>query len=267
MNYHSYSEFLREEFAQRRELNSSYSLRAFARDLKMSPAALSLVLSKKKGISLAKATFVAKKLKLNDELSSWFCASVGANHSRSAVERKKFEKKLQSTTKPIKQFDELNLEYFKVISDWHHFAILELTYLKNFKSEPKWCATQLGITEQEVTSSVERLVKLGLLQIKEKRWIDTFKFLATPNDIPSHPLKKYNSQLINKSLSAIQEQSVSEREIASHVISIDATRMNEFKNKIRSFLKDFEVTAANSEEKNSVYCLSVQFFNLTKEIL
>ena len=133
MNYIGYSELLREEFAQRKELNLSYSLRAFARDLKMSPAALSMVLKKKKGISLAKATYVAKKLKLNDDLTAWFCSSVGAKHSRSAAERIKFEKQLQVVSKPINQFDELNLEYFKVISDWHHFALLELTYLKNFK--------------------------------------------------------------------------------------------------------------------------------------
>jgi hypothetical protein len=53
LKHRDYRAFLKSELEERMEKNSSYSLRAFARDLTVSPQMLSLVLNGKKTTSLA----------------------------------------------------------------------------------------------------------------------------------------------------------------------------------------------------------------------
>ncbi|MGZ3699878.1 MAG: helix-turn-helix domain-containing protein, partial [Bdellovibrionota bacterium] len=60
-----YSELLNEAFAERKAKNPSYSLRAFARYLAISAAALSQVLSRKRDLSKRNALKVAERLGLS----------------------------------------------------------------------------------------------------------------------------------------------------------------------------------------------------------
>ena len=60
----------------------------------------------------------------------------------------------------------MDIEIFKIIGDWYHCAILELTYLSDFKAEPNWIAKKLGIGYLEAKLALERLISLGLL-VKE----------------------------------------------------------------------------------------------------
>jgi hypothetical protein len=48
-----------------------------------------------------------------------------------------------------------------MISDWYHFAILDLTRLDDFQPEPAWVSRKLGLTVSEVKIAVERLLRLG----------------------------------------------------------------------------------------------------------
>lgn len=62
--------------------NSKYSLRTFAKKLDISPATLSQVLSRKKGLSEKTANSIAKKLELSADDSKLFILSATAQHSR-----------------------------------------------------------------------------------------------------------------------------------------------------------------------------------------
>jgi uncharacterized protein (TIGR02147 family) len=263
MQYTTYHDLLNEEFDKRKQLNSAYSLRAFARDLGMSAPRLSQVLSKKQGISVEAASEIAKKLKLNEQKKLWFCNSVGAIHARSYKERNKFLEKVQKYKSEAKIFTELHMEYFKVIADWYHFAILELTYLQDFQNDPHWIAEILGITETEVNEAITRMKALDLIVEKEGKLVDAFKFLATSNDVPSASLKKFNTQLMKKAMEALYEQDVLEREISSNIFSIRKDQLPRFKERLRDFRRELDHEAGQQKEKDAVYCLSMQFYELT----
>ena len=263
MEYQSYQDLLNEEFDRRKQFNSAYSLRAFARDLGLAAPRLSLILNKKQGISVELATNLAKKMKLSEEKAQRFCDLVGSQHSRSNKEREQFRQKIQQYKVEVKTYSELHLEYFKVISDWYHFAILELTYLKDFKNDPLWMANILEITVEEVTTAIERMKNLGLISEENGKLLDTFKFLATPSDVPSASLKKFNTQLMKMAMEALYSQDILEREISSNIFAIDKASLPHFKEKIRQFRRELDSEAGGQMNKNSVYCLSMQLFELT----
>lgn len=263
MQYNDYRQYLTEEYERRKQLNAAYSLRAFARDLGLSAPRLSQVLSQRYGLSVQAATEVAKKLRLNPEEVQWFCDSVGSLHSRSVKERIELNHRINEYKKTKSKIPELQLEYFKVISDWYHFAILELTHLSDFKNNTKWIAKKLNITVDDVKLAIKRLVDLDLLEEKNGTLVDVFKILSTPNDIPSDSLKKFNLQLIKKAMEAVYHQEVQTREITSLVFAIDDEKIPYYKEKIRQLKSELSAEAEKSKNKNQVYCLSLQLFNLT----
>jgi uncharacterized protein (TIGR02147 family) len=263
MQYSSYHDLLKEIFEQRKQFNVTYSLRAFARDLGIPAPRLSLVLNKKEGLSVQSAMSIALRLKLSEQKTKWFCNSVGALHARGIKERSDYQQKIQDYKQEAKVFSEIHLEYFKVIADWYHFAILELTYIDGFQNNSSWIAEMLGLQISEVEDALERMKNLDLIVEKDGKLTDVFKFLATPNDVPSASLKKFNSQLMKKAMEALYNQDVLDREIASNIFSIRKDHMPKFKEKLRDFRRELEHEASQAKDKDAVYCLSMQFYELS----
>ncbi|MBC7692320.1 MAG: helix-turn-helix transcriptional regulator [Methylotenera sp.] len=76
-----YIERIRDELLARKQKNSSYSLRAFARDLEIDPSAISRILKGKQTLSLLICLKVIRKLKLSEDESCRFLNAV-ADHQR-----------------------------------------------------------------------------------------------------------------------------------------------------------------------------------------
>lgn len=264
MQYSSYLDLLNDEFKVRQQTNRSYSLRAFARDLDMSAPRLSQIMNRKQGLSVESAEKVAQKLKLTSEKKKWFCHSVGELHSRSEKERKEFKKKITSYKEEAKAYSEIGLEYFKVISDWYHFAILELTYLQDFRNDPKWIAKMIGVSVDEVNDAIERLKKLNLLEEKDGKLSYTVASLVTPSDIPSDALKKFNSTMIEKANRAMYEQDVQIREYSSNFVAVNKEIIPQIKQKIRDFRRELMFEGYQTTNKDSLYCLNIQLFSLSE---
>lgn len=263
MQITTYHDLLNEELERRRHINGSYSLRAFARDLGIPVSRLSMIMNKKEGLSVKKAQGIAEALRLDEQKKQWFCDSVGSMHARSNKEREAFKKKIQGYKSKAKTYSNLQLEYFKVISDWWHFAILELTYLADFKNDPDWIASMLDISKKDVIEAIERMKELDLVEEKDGKLIDVFKFLATPSDTPSMSLKKFNTQLMKKAMEALYERDINEREMASNIFAVRKDKVPEFKEKLRTFRRELESEASSLTNKDSVYCLNMNFYELT----
>jgi uncharacterized protein (TIGR02147 family) len=263
MNYETYHDILKEEFEKRIRVNPSYSLRSFARDMEISAPRLSQILSKKQGLSLEAAKGLVKKLKLPAEKKEWFCHSVSALHSRSHKTKKESTVHIRKIKAETNRLKEMNVEYFKVISDWWHFAILELTYVEGFENNASWIGRYLGIARQEVQAAIERMKMLNLIKEEDGKLIDIFMFLETESDVPSIALKKFHSQLMKKATEALHEKDVLEREISTNIFSFDKRDLPLFKEKIREFKHLIGREANESAKKDSVYCLGIQLFELS----
>ena len=232
-----YRKILKDEYELRADQNPLYSLRAYARDLKLSPASLSEILKGKQGLSIDKAKKITQTLKLNKD-----------------------ESKYKST-----QFTDLQIDMMKIITEWYHMAILELTYLKNFKGDIDWIAKTLRITNLEVQSAVERLIKLGLLEIKKNKWKDVETNLATTDGIPSKSIQRMQKQILDKAKQAIDEQSIEQRDVTSIIMAIDTKDIPEMKKRIKEFRRSICEYLNKSKNKNAVYCLGAQFFKLSEQ--
>ncbi|RYZ86408.1 MAG: TIGR02147 family protein, partial [Proteobacteria bacterium] len=145
--YLDYRKYLKDQLGLKALANPQYSLRAFARDLEISPQVLSSVLSGKKNISSEVALELAQRLKLSDEERSYFYDLVELSQAKTQNLREIIQYRL-SRYEENKSYRTIQEDVFKIIADWHHAAILELTETDDFKNDPQWISTRLGITPQ-----------------------------------------------------------------------------------------------------------------------
>ena len=264
---HDYRSLLKREYEQRSEKNPLYSLRAFARDLSISPSRISEIFNQKSGLSRKAAERLSLTMGFNPYEKEIFCTLVESQHARSFARRElaklKF-KKLQANM----EFEDLTMDTFHVISDWYHLAIVELTYLKNFRSNSAWIAKTLGISQTQTKLAIERLKKLNLLiEDKKGNFRAQNEFNASPNGIPSEAIKKCHQQMLEKAIGAIYTQSVEERDFSAMILSLDKRKLREAKKWIKEFRRKFCKKVSKNKKRDSLYCLSIQFFNLlNKEV-
>lgn len=244
--------------------NPRYSLRSFARDLKLSPQRISDLIRGRYGLSAQQAEEIAAKLGLAGDELRRFVSSAEMHHARSPAKRKSAEAEFNALSAPISS---LSLDSFQVISDWYHYAILELTYIKGFRSGSDWISQQLNLPVFVVEQAIERLKRLDLLEVDATgRMRCTQAHLATPSGIPSEALRKFHRQLMEKAIQALDFQTVEERDTSSVVMTIDRARMSEAKEDLKRFRREFGQKYGSDPVQSEVYCLGMQFFRLHQRI-
>jgi uncharacterized protein (TIGR02147 family) len=261
--YQDYREYLKDELERRLQANPQYSLRAFARDIKISPQILSLVLKGKKGISSEAAIRLAERLDLSTEESSYFYDLVELSQARTESVRQIVRYRLGRYSEN-QNYRTLQEDVFKIIADWHHYALLELTFSKGFKKDPVWIAKRLGITPLEARQAIDRLLRLELLEESDGTYKKTEVNLATTQDVPSAALRKLTAQLLSKASEALQSQGVSERDFGTMTMAIDPAKLPEAKERIRKFRREL-AEFLESGERTEVYNFGTQLFRLSKE--
>jgi uncharacterized protein (TIGR02147 family) len=240
---------LANEFAKRKQRNVQYSLRAFARDLDIPPGRLSEIFSQKRALTLG----IAEKISLRLVLSP--------------TEKKKllepFKQKSGGDNPDSEDYKLVEDDVFYLLSEWHHFAILNLIETRNFKNDPKWIAKRLAISALDVTLSLDRLERLGLIKISGGKVAATEKNLKTSDQKVNHALRKAHRDSLEQAIQAIDEVPIELRDISSMVIPVNMKRLNGAKKLIRDFRRKL-MRFLEQGEKSEVYNLNIQLVPVTK---
>jgi uncharacterized protein (TIGR02147 family) len=203
-------------------------------------------------------------LKLSGDEEAYFRTLVHFRAASSEKEKSHFEARLKLLS-PDREQTLLDTERFRSIADWIHMAILEMTELKDFEPNSCWIAKRLKnkVKEEEVTSAIDRLLQLGLLEWRDGYLVKTNANLTTPRDRASECIREHHRQVLRNAITAIDEQDVSERVLNSSTLTIDVSRLPEAKELILKFREDMGklLEKRNGDE---TYQLSVQLFKLTE---
>jgi uncharacterized protein (TIGR02147 family) len=242
------AEYLREELGRRCRRNPNYSLRAFARSLKIHSSTLSAIISEKRRVSPK----VAKKLL--DELGT-----------DSGLKQKIISSMigLEDSVGNTPEFFPIESEQFKIISDWEHFAIMALLETYNCKHSVTWISNKLDIGTGTVVEALKRLERVGLIKKTGNKWLTTGKSFSTTNDIPDSSIRKNSQQYIEKALYSLENHSVEERDVTGITMAIDRKKIPEAKKMIRNFRRQL-CTFLESGDQDAVYRVNIQLFPIDK---
>jgi uncharacterized protein (TIGR02147 family) len=246
--------WLQAEFRLRRKKNPNYSLRRMAQQLGLASGRLSELMNGRRRVTRATALKIAGKLAYPPEKKRLFLETL-ADHASARGEREESDEVT---------YQQLSTDAFHVLADWYHFAILSLMELDDFDPAPLAIAARLGITPTEARSSLDRLLRLGLIEKKKDgRLTKTAKNLTTTNDIESAALQESHRQNLALAAASLDEDELSLRDITSITMAIDVAKLPLAKTLIKKFRRQLSAQL-EAGAKNEVYNLNIQLIPLTK---
>jgi len=229
--------FLKIEFKRRKELNPSYSLRAFARDLDLSPSSLSRVLNQKREIT----DFIKRKVISKFKLNSNF-----------------LEHELE--------YQLLEIDNYQLNSSWYYDAILECIKFADFKATPLWISRKLEISIDLAQEALDALKDKKLLQKINGQWVDNTSGHTShisSEYMTSEARKNYQQGLLRRSEKALLETPINMRDHTGMMVSIKKENLPKAKKLLKSFRRKFAQLMDEDQDADSVYELCLNFFPLT----
>lgn len=256
----SISEFLTEELAKRVQRNSRYSLRAFAKALSVNPAELSQVLRGSRKLSLNSAVKISRALGFSAAESRHFLMLLQKEKGKELGLTLDF---LQDEA--LETRDKLPLVDFEQISDWYHFAILNLLDTKNFEWSANVISQRLGISQTEAKLAMRKLESTGLVSIeKTSRRLQARAHWEVGAQIPSMAIRKYHRQVLEKAAEALDNVPTDEREFQGIGMVVRTSDLARIKKDIDRFTDEMSAKYHRPREE-SVYQLEIALFPLTKD--
>jgi uncharacterized protein (TIGR02147 family) len=253
---------LKEELASRCSRNSRYSIRAFARALQIDVGALSRVLAGKQIPSFKLAQKIVDGLGLDKEERRIFLTSLAESQRERGLQRLS---PIFAAFEESPKAKELSLEMYRVIADWYHAAILELTFVDEFQSNPRWIAKELGITIAEAKLAMERLVEFGLLGEKNGKLFKTNSKLTTADKhITTPALRKNQKQFLELATHSLENDPIEERSMTSMTMAIDPEKLPAAKEMIRDFNSKL-CKFLESGKRKRVYNLEIGLYPVQKK--
>jgi uncharacterized protein (TIGR02147 family) len=254
----SISELLGHEYSRRRQRNSSYSMRAFARDLRLSPSRLSEVMSGKHGLSESSLDAIAERLTTKPKEQRFLKDLVLSEFSRNEKVRELARRRVEDIRRS-EAYVQLREDQFRVISDWYHAAILELVTVRGFNSDSRWIAKRLGISHSTAEAALARLQKFGLIQHRpDGGWKARPEAMSAVSDVPSRAIRKFHLQVLQMSADSLRDDDMDERESLSLILAVPRARLGELQEEMRKFVAEFWQKIAD-DEKDDLYSFSLQF--------
>jgi uncharacterized protein (TIGR02147 family) len=261
----NYRSLLKMKLADKIAANPSYSLRAMARDVKLSPSLLSDVMKGNKNLSAETAVQVAGALKFTHEETEYFTILVQIEGTKSADLKARLFERLRSLRPKAPVYD-LSVEVFRTISEWYHLPILELTHVTSFELTAASAAKALGISTAEADAAIERLLRLELL---EKNAAGKLKksdsFLLTSSAVPSEALRRFHGQMLKKAVESLAEQTPKEKFVGSETFAFDEKNLAKASKLLEECFSKIIDLAGSSRSKSAVYHLGIQMFRLTQK--
>jgi uncharacterized protein (TIGR02147 family) len=249
----NYRHWLASELEERRMRNPVFSLRSFAKKLGVSPTTLSLLLSGKRRLTPRLAERMAARLNLSPVES----------HALVQASRRARVEELAQSLEPD-SYHSVEMDTFKVISDWYHYAILSLGELKKSKASPRWIAKRLGIPLREAEEAYHRLKRLGILGESEGgRFRQLSPPLATSDDLNEPAIRKHVLQHLHIAEQALDTAERSEMDFSSLTMAIDPAKLPLAKAEIKKFRRRL-CRLLETDPKERVFALSVQLYPLEK---
>jgi uncharacterized protein (TIGR02147 family) len=265
-NYSDPRHYLRDSFEAKRRQNPLFSVRSWAQQMGMKGhSSLVFFLNGQRAIRPHHIPQLLKGLRLSADEEKFWSALVHLQNARTEEEKTIHLDQLR-LLHPAQDFSVLEIEKFRLVADWLHMAILEMTRLADFKGDPLWIQSRLAfpVDLHKIQEAINRLLNLGLLKNENGRLVKTNERLTTPKDRPSDCVREHHKQVLQNGFLAIDQQDVSERFFNSCAMTIDASKLSEAKELIRRFREDL----SKLMEKNpgdETYQLSIQFFKLTEK--
>jgi len=253
--FSNYREWLGNQLIERKRRLPLYSLRSFARKLGLSPSTVSGVIAGKRPLSQRAAMKIADRLQLDPRDRRELLKATLNEKLRVFDDGKKTKQE---------EVQKIDLDTFKVISEWHHYALLNLLLIDGVKPTEAAMAERLGISLRDCEQALLRLRRLGMVERTPQGYKRTCTRLETPTEIASAPLRKFYRQILKKAQDSLELDPLDDRDFGSITMAINPLNLPRAKELLRKVRQDLSDLLEVGGRKR-VYILQTQLFPLDRK--
>lgn len=246
--------YLQSEWARRAKANPRFSLRAYARYLKIEPALLSKLLRGERAITDAMLKRLGTRLGLSAPELARF------EHSLDSFRAKRRREMNREKTPPLAQ--PIPLQDFSLLEEWYHLALLELAETRSFRAEAPWIAARLSISIAEATQALTLLQQKGFLIEINGRLRSVPSTTTTHRPGTSQELRAFQTKILEQAITALDLTPPDLRSQSAVTLAIDSALIPELKDRIQNFRREIMswVDERGRDSKDSVYQMSLSLF-------
>ncbi len=257
------SKVLSNDFNRRKLRRKTFSIRAYAQFLGLSPSTVHSLMSQKILGSPRLIGRIGKKIGLSDNEQRYFVCLSKMKISRDPKKRAEISREARMLDT---RFNMLSEEEFALISKWYNYPVMELIKLKDASVDPVWIGRKLGITPREAEIALSTFQKLGVIEISESGQVIVNRdYIEIPSGVAFEPVRELHQTIIAKAKDAVTTQPKGTRSFSTTVVRFrksDVEQVHEFVSKVR---RDFCERFESGTGHDAVYSLNMNFFRLDSE--
>lgn len=247
---------LRKKFLEYQSRNKNFSIRALAKRLEMQPGATNEILKGERRVSRKIAEKIAEKLLLDP--------TERADLLKDFPEKMKRKSKFNPNRNGIElEAMKLSSEQYSYVSEWLHFAILSLMNTESFKPDAVWIAERFGVTANEVSKAIDRMIKIDLITRNENgELLRTSSRTNTTDDVLNLSLQKAHMSDMEMAKEKIQTVPVDQRDFSFLIFNANPKYLPRAKEILRKAQDELE-EIMDQDEAKEVYKVCTYLYPLT----
>jgi uncharacterized protein (TIGR02147 family) len=246
------------------------SLRKLSKSLNISPAYLSMVLSKKRPMTKALLKKFSENLELSKEEKQYLKAINEFENAKNQESKSQALEKLQN----FKAYNSTHPEEsdaFEYMTNPLNVIIRELAASENFNEDPIWIQENLisKHPQKHIKKSLNFLITKGyLVRDLNGRLIQSARVVRCYDKIFKVALTNYHQKMFQLAGESIENVTPNKREIRGMTFSIESEKISEIKKILDdAFQKIRNLEAQQNQEKlNQVVQVEIGAFPLSKEL-
>jgi uncharacterized protein (TIGR02147 family) len=260
---------IRQFLRRKKDGQPGYSLRALARDLKVSPSFLSEVLSGKKNVPPKWIKPLSRLLDLDEIAVAELRALVAHSHLRAAGAEGLLEAhEPKSLARVYDRSRPIGRKQLSALTKWYYVAVLDFLTLNGGPFNAEHMAKRLSLSPAAITEALGVLENLGLIAKNEAGGYEkTDAHIRFPTSKSDPTVRNFHLQMIEKAklelLRKTEDANFAKRLIFGTTIAADEKHLAAIKKRLHVFMSEIseEFSAGQPTE---LYQFNLQLFALTK---
>lgn len=251
------------QFHRKKAAQPGYSVRAFARDLGVSPSFASQVLTGKKRFPARLVGRAVKVLDLDGDKARELKQACLPDAIKDGAVAPSLSEIQQLRAQMKNRWSEVSRDKLKALRHWYYVALLDLTTCRGYDGTAKFIAARLGLAEPTVEVAMRELSELELLTMQNGKLVKSAREIRMGSARSLTDIRRFHSQMLDKAKQVMVEQTSDEdfsRRLITGIsvattpekIEIAKQMLSESLHEIAAFLAEGEST--------EVFHLSAQLF-------
>lgn len=256
-------DYLKNELVKRFQRRPHYSMRAFARDLELSPSTLSDFLNNKLSISEERIRELSKKIALENKHKEHWLDLIKLKFSKKKSDIQLAKIRIQQRLE--QSGGKLSMARFKTLTTWYYLCVYHLIQIHPRFQKPEECAQTLGISGDEVRLALKALLQVGILSWDGQIYSAQDDYVLVSENTPSEHIREYHSQFLKKAHNSIEGQPASSRELSTCLLTVRKSDIEKIRSDIQNFADQMVSKYTSTADVDELYCLTTQFFSLIEK--